>query len=81
MVKLGYVYAQDGVFNGKRIVSSDWVSLVLSRGYEFKPSGNSDLFAKGGMFGQMLCFSRKRGSAVAWHGYESRDVRTLLENL
>jgi len=31
------------------------------------------VYAKGGMFGQLLCFSVKHREAYAWHAYEKRN--------
>ena len=64
----------------ERLLSAEWVNLVLTRGYEFRRYENTDLYAKGGMCGQMLCFSRDRHFACAWHGY-TRDTRPLLRYL
>ena len=80
MVKLGYAYANDGCYGGKRVVSFDWVKLALERKYELSPYGNSGIYTKGGMYGQMLCFSPEHRVAFGWHGYETaNDVRIVLE--
>lgn len=68
MLKLAILYLRDGDWNGEQIVSREWVDLVLSRGYEFKPQG-CGWYAKGGMCGQMLTFHPEKGVAVAWHAY------------
>ena len=82
MVKLGFVYANEGRYNGKIIVSPEWVRLVLERGYEFTQYGDTGIYAKGGMYGQMLCFSPKNHMACAWHGYETeKSVKILLSCL
>lgn len=82
MVKLGFVYANEGRYNGKTIVSPEWVRLVLERGYEFTQYGDTGIYAKGGMYGQMLCFSPKNHMACAWHGYETeKSVKILLSCL
>ncbi len=82
MVKLGYVYANEGRYYGETILSPDWVRLVLNRGYEFKQYNDTGIYAKGGMFGQMLCFSPEKHEAYAWHAYEcNNDVGILLETL
>lgn len=82
MVKLGFVYANEGSYFGEEVISPDWVHLVLKRGYEFTRYKDTGIFAKGGMYGQMLCFSPEKHIACAWHGYEPKnDVRILLEIL
>ena len=72
MVKLGFVYANDGCFYEERVVSSDWVKLVLERGYEFKQQGGTGIYSKGGMYGQRLAFWPEKRAACAWHGYETK---------
>lgn len=68
VAKLGVLYLNGGVWKGERIISGEWVRLVLSRGYEFKPQGGG-WYGKGGMYGQMLCFNPEKGLAAAWHSY------------
>lgn len=80
MVKLGFVYANEGCYLDERVVSSDWVRLVLERGYEFKPYKDTGIYSKGGMYGQMLAFVPEKHMACAWHGYETeKNVRELFE--
>ena len=82
MAKLGLVYANGGRYGEKQVVSEAWVALALDRGYEFRPVGERGLYAKGGMRGQMLCFSVEKGEAYAWHGFETKkDVGILLKGL
>ena len=78
MVKLGYAYANGGEYNGKTVVSQKWVDLALSRGYEFGQYRDSGAYAKGGMNGQLLCFSVKKRAALAFHGFEPRQDVTVL---
>lgn len=81
MAKLGYVYANDGEYNGKTVVSGDWVKLSLENGYEFGRYKDTGVYAKGGMNGQMLCFSVNKHAACAWHGYEpEKDAGVLLKH-
>ena len=68
-VKLGILYLNGGEWKGTRILSREWVDLVLKHGYEFKDKGNG-WYGKGGMRGQMLTFHPERGIAVAWHSYD-----------
>jgi CubicO group peptidase (beta-lactamase class C family) len=71
MVKLGVLYLNRGMWNGQRILSKEWVRLVLERGYEFTDRGNGWV-GKGGMRGQMLAFHMEKGLAVAWHSFEKK---------
>lgn len=80
MAKLGYIYANGGVYNGKTVISEDWVKLALDISYEFGQYKDSGVYAKGGMNGQMLVFSTKTHCSVAWHGFEPhKDVSVLLK--
>lgn len=76
MVKLGILFLNDGVWRGKRIISSKWVSLVLTNGYEFK-SLNNGWYGKGGMCGQFLIFNLDKKIALACHSYDD-NVRSTM---
>lgn len=73
MVKLGVLYLRGGEWNGTRIVSEDWCSTVLERGYEFSAKSVPGWYGKGGMHGQMLAINPTLGLSVAWQGF-SRSV-------
>ena len=80
MVKLGYTYACGGEYNGKTVVSPEWVQLALKKGYEFGQYKDTGVYAKGGMNGQLLCFSTKKRAALAFHGFEpDKDVSVLMK--
>ncbi len=70
MIKIGAVYLNDGVYRGKRIVSSDWVKTVLERQYELSPTGIRDSYSKGGMRGQNLLVIPCENRVVGWQGYD-----------
>ncbi len=78
-VKLGELYRRGGVWNGKQIISKEWVDIVLSRGYELKPTGIGTSFGKGGMRGQMLAVFPDKGLSVAWHAYKFDGKSDLLQ--
>ena len=71
MVKLGILYLNKVMWKGTRVISEEWVDLVLKNGYEFKDQGGGWV-GKSGMNGQMLTFHREKGLAVAWHAYDRR---------
>lgn len=77
MVKLGILYLNRGVWEGERILSEEWIELVLERGYEFTLHAGG-WYAKGGMRGQMLAFHPDRGLAVAWHSFERKNIMEVL---
>ena len=77
MVKLGVLYLNGGEWKGTRVISKEWVDIVLKNGYELKSIGDG-WFAKGGMCGQQLMFNTDRGIAVACHSYEHHLSREAL---
>ena len=85
MVKLPALYMQGGVWQGKQILSRDWVDLVIANAYEFSPLTGAEctpstLMGKGGMYGQMAAFSIKKGFAVAWHAHEEGEKCRLIRD-
>ena len=68
-VKLPAIYSWQGIYNGRRYVSGNWVKVVEENNYEFSPVGDTGWRSKGGMRGQMVMYSRDKNVAVAWHGY------------
>ncbi len=78
VAKLGRIYLDGGMYNGKRIISKAWVDLVLENGYELGKSGTG--YAKGGMRGQNLYINFTKNVAVAWHAYTDHDLGSTLNN-
>ena len=84
MAKLGQMYVQDGVYDGKRILSKEVVDEAFARGFELNQvdkDGNS--FVKGGMNGQLLYMNRKTKRVVALHSFGSDTdafIKFLVEN-
>ena len=74
VAKLGSIYLNGGVYGERRILSEEWVSTVLSRGYELKPKCGTRAYGKGGMRGQMLLVLPEQGRVLAWQGYGSSDL-------
>lgn len=82
MVKLGWLYLNGGMWEGERLLSDQWVSLALEKGYELRPVRPGGLIGKGGMHGQGLFFSEKARFAVAWHAFEDgRRLNALTDYL
>ncbi len=67
--KLGYAYACGGVYNGKRIISQNWINTAMKNDFACTQFRNTDIFLKTGAHGQMIAFSAKHKVAAAWHGY------------
>ena len=68
IAKLGAIYLNGGVWEGKRILSKTWVDTVFGKGYELKPQAEGRSFGKGGMRGQMLTIVPSKNRAVAYLG-------------
>ena len=81
MVELGYLYANDGVWEGKRLLSSEWVKKEKENGFAFRPAGQEGIFGKGGMCGQMLLYSPEKKYAAAWHSYTPDGKAATLTQL
>ena len=81
MVKLGALYLEGGQWNGHRILTEKWVNTAIENEYELRVRTPSGLIGKGGMYGQMLLFSRDKRFAVAWHAHntDSLQVQQLIE--
>lgn len=79
-VKLAEVYLHNGLYNGKRIVSEEWVNIVKEREYEFSKGFGGKSYGKGGMRGQMLMFLPEQDRAFAWHSYDGRDLTEWAVN-
>ncbi len=71
IAKLGWAYANDGVYNGKRIVSKEWTDEAMVSDYACTRFRDTDIFLKTGANGQMVAFSKERPSGAAWHGYST----------
>ncbi len=79
MVKLGRIYLDGGVWKGERIVSEEWIKIVLERGYELRKFGKG--FSKGGMRGQRLYVNFDDNIAVAWHSFDPEGKNKLLSEI
>lgn len=74
MAKLGQIYLDGGVYNGRRILSEDWVNFSLMRPYEFTPRGFGT-YGKGGMRGQMLLVVPEKRRIAAWTACDDGDTK------
>lgn len=80
MVKLGALYMEGGVWQGKRILSEKWVHRAIGHEYELRCRTASGLIGKGGMYGQQLLFNPEKKFAVAWHTHEkSEQIKRLMD--
>lgn len=81
MVKLAALYMQDGMWQGKQLLSKVWVQKAISNEYELHIRSSSGLMGKGGMYGQIMLFNRERKFAVAWqaHNSDNKRIQELIE--
>ena len=73
MAKLGYAYACGGMYDGKRIISEDWINMAMTQDFACTQHRDTDVYVKTGARGQMVAFSIKRKAACAWHGCAEPD--------
>ena len=69
MVKLPYLYLKGGVYRGQRLLSEEWVKLVLEREYTYEWDRTGRWFFKGGMYGQKQIGLPYQNRAVAFQAY------------
>ncbi|PWM45898.1 MAG: hypothetical protein DBX47_03525 [Clostridiales bacterium] len=90
LAKIGQLYLDRGVYEGKRIFSETWADYIYSSQYkdEFGTSGSiaahdHGIYHMAGAFGQRIIFSPKTHRVVAYHSYGAVDLLpyfTELEN-
>lgn len=88
MTKLGQLYLQNGCWNGKRIVSSEWVEMSIkprmdadSRRkycYSFWRENETDYMGSGA-FGQMLFVIPGKNLVVALHSYIEGNMQPVID--
>jgi len=78
MIKLGSLYLNDGIWNGKRLLSSAWVDTVKRQQYELSRTGFGNAYGKTGMLGQQLLILPDSGRAVAWQAAGYAGHKELL---
>ena len=69
MVKLPYLYLKKGVYRGQRLLSEEWVDMVLKREYVYEWDVTNRWFFKGGMYGQKQIGLPYQNRAVAFQAY------------
>lgn len=71
--KLGWAYANGGVYNGARIVPEEWIKLAMEQDFACTRFRDTDVYLKTGARGQIIAYSIKRRAAVSWHGCSDPD--------
>lgn len=78
MVKLGKLYLDNGLYNGERLLSEEWIRLAVERSYCFDTDESGDFYYKGGMNGQKLYVFPKQNRAVAVESFGA-DTGTIAK--
>lgn len=80
LAKLGELYLNHGEYQGKQILSRNWVETVLREGYELAktPGGG---YGKGGMYNQMLIFYPAQNRVVAYHSFCGCELVSYLDSV
>ncbi len=73
MAKLGWLYANGGMFKGKRLLSEEWIKADQEYGFAFQKTAVDGVLGKGGMCGQFLMYSPEKHYACAWHTHTGDD--------
>lgn len=79
--KLGFLWANKGVLNGKEIISFDYIKAAMENDYASTRFRDTDIFLKTGSKGQCVAYSIKRKAAAAWHGYSNNDGNARNDRL
>lgn len=69
IARLGQLYINEGTWEGKQILSAEWVNLAKEREYSLVLCRNGG-YTKGGMRGQRLYFNPKTNVAIGWTAYD-----------
>ncbi len=77
MVKLGILYLNKGMWKEERVLTEEWVNLVISNGYGFSHIKDG-WYGKGGMIGQLLMFNFEKEKALAVHSYDDNISYSLF---
>ena len=93
MIKLGILYLNDGVWNGQRLLSQDWVRMISqkqidtgnplpwSSGYSFQfwmIPGQPGAFRCDGLYGQYSLILPKDNAVIAIQSSEQNDVLKII---
>ena len=93
MIKLGILYLQDGVWNGERLLSHEWIEMVSTKqidtrnpdpwhsGYSFQfwmIGQQPGAFRCDGLYGQYSLILPKENAVIAIQSNEENDVLKII---
>ncbi len=73
MVKLGFLYANGGLWRGERLLSKEWIGLAFEKQMGLDRDETGRMYYKGGMYGQKLVIlpEEKRAAAIQAYGADT----------
>ncbi len=79
VIKLGKLWLDKGMWDGKRIISEEWCRLAVENNYAFScRSEERQGYYKTGANGQILYFSYYDNEVIAFNTYMNSDDRTVI---
>lgn len=81
IARLGYLWANNGVYKDKQLISPEYIKMSLENGYGIaKRDDYEGYYFKTGACGQIVLFLPEEHYTMAIRGYYSSDDRTELIN-
>ncbi|MBQ2767361.1 MAG: beta-lactamase family protein [Clostridia bacterium] len=69
VARLAQLYLDEGMWEGKRLLSVEWVNMAKENAYSLNPCRNG-AYTKGGMRGQRFYFNPNTRVALGWLAYD-----------
>ena len=82
MAKLGFLYANGGLWRGERLLSREWIDLVFRKEMALGPDETGTMYTKGGMYGQTLIVlpGERRAAAVQSDGADTGRIAAWIRD-